>query len=170
MMKLSQLNIMDRGGFVAVCGPMFEHSPWIAERAWNARPFSSLTHLHETMCGIVADATSDEQLTLIRAHPDLVGRLAREGKLTQQSTAEQSAAGLDALQPDEIAAFERYNQAYRDKFGFPFVICARENKKTAILAAFPIRLQHARETEIATALSEIYKIAKLRLNDAASDV
>jgi OHCU decarboxylase len=106
---------------------------------------------------------------LIASHPDLVGRLAREGGLTRESTAEQAAAGLDSLSADEIAAFERYNQAYRDKFSFPFVICARENKKSAILAAFPLRLQNTREQEISTALTEIYKIAKLRLLNAVSE-
>jgi 2-oxo-4-hydroxy-4-carboxy-5-ureidoimidazoline decarboxylase len=168
-MKLSQLNLADRDGFVAVCGPLFEHSPWIAEKAWNARPFSSLNQLHETMCQIVTDATMDEKVALIRAHPDLVGRLAREGRLTQQSTAEQAAAGLAELTPDEAAEFNRYNAAYRDRFGFPFVICARQNRKPAILAAFPLRLKNSSQQEIQTALAEIAKIAKLRLLDAVSE-
>jgi 2-oxo-4-hydroxy-4-carboxy-5-ureidoimidazoline decarboxylase len=169
MTKLSQLNLADRDGFVAVCGPLFEHSPWIAEKAWNARPFSSLTELHETMCRIVGDATMDEQLGLIRAHPDLVGRLAREGRLTSQSTAEQEAAGLAELTPGEAAEFDRYNAAYRDRFGFPFVICARQNRKAAILAAFPLRLRNDLETELVAALKEIYQIARLRLADAISE-
>ena len=103
---------------------------------------------------------------MIRAHPDLVGRLAREGKLTQESTAEQSAAGLNALTAEEAAAFEKHNAAYRDRFGFPFIICARENKKDAILQAFPRRLANTMDEEIATALAEIDKIATLRLRDA----
>lgn len=163
---LAQLNAMPRDAFVAACGGLFEHSPWIAERAWPARPFASLADLHEKLTSVVRASTPDEQLSLIRAHPDLVGRLAREGRLTGESTSEQAAAGLSSLTPDEVAAFERYNAAYREKFGFPFVICARENKKDAIVAAMPRRLQNTRDAEIATALEEIYKIARLRLADA----
>jgi 2-oxo-4-hydroxy-4-carboxy-5-ureidoimidazoline decarboxylase len=169
MTKLTQLNLAERGGFVAVCGPFFEHSPWIAERTWPARPFSSLAQLHTVMCEIVADATHDEQLALIRAHPDLVGRLAREGRLTRQSASEQAAAGLTELTPAEAAEFDRHNAAYRDRFGFPFVICAGQNRKEAILAAFPVRLRNDRDAEIAAALGEIYKIARLRMADAVSE-
>ena len=118
------------------------------------------------MCGVVRAASPDEQLGLICAHPDLVGRLAREGRLTRESTGEQAAAGLDALTEEEVAAFERFNAAYRERFGFPFVICARENRKDAILAAFPRRMENSREQEVAAALAEIDKIARLRLNDA----
>ena len=168
-MKLSQLNLADCGGFVAVCGPFFEHSPWIAERAWAARPFASIAHLHEVMCHVVSNSTTDERLGLICAHPDLVGRLAREGQLTRQSTSEQAAAGLAELTPAEAAEFDRYNAAYRDRFGFPFVICARQNRKQAILAAFPIRLKNDRDVEITTALREIYQIARLRMGDAISE-
>jgi allantoate deiminase len=163
---LAALNGMPRDAFVAACGLFFEHSPWVAERAWDRRPFASVAQLHEAMCGVVRAASPDEQLGLIRAHPDLVGRLACEGRLTRESTGEQAAAGLDALSPEEVTAFERHNAAYRERFGFPFVICARENRKDAILAAFPKRLQNAREQEIATALAEIDKIARLRMNDA----
>jgi allantoate deiminase len=163
---VAQLNGMPRDAFVAACGPFFEHSPWVAERAWSKRPFASLDELHTTMSAVVRAASAGEQLNLIRAHPDLVSKLARENRLTPQSTAEQAAAGLDSLSPDEVAAFERYNAAYRQRFGFPFVICARENRKDAILAAFPKRLENSAEAEIATALREIDKIARLRMNDA----
>jgi allantoate deiminase len=163
---IKQLSAMDRAGFLTLCGPLFEHSPWIAQRAWEQRPFASSSDLHEKLCGIVASAAPDDQLSLIRAHPDLVGRLAREGRLTRESTAEQAAAGLTALTEPEAAQFEQFNKAYREKFGFPFVICARENRKEAILAAFPQRLGNDRDREIATALQEIYKIARLRLADA----
>jgi OHCU decarboxylase len=169
MAKLSTLNLADRDGFVAVCGPLFEHSPWIAERAWERRPFSSLVQLHDSMCKIVLESDVNEQLALIRAHPDLVGRLAREGQLTRESKDEQKAAGLAELSADEAAQFDRYNAAYRERFGFPFVICARQNRKQAILAAFPTRLAHERDEEIKTALSEIFKIARLRLYDAVSE-
>ncbi len=169
MTTLKKLNLADQAGFVAICGPVFEHSPWIAERAWAARPFASVAQLHETMCGIVKSAGVNHQLALIRAHPDLVGNLARAGRLTIQSTGEQAAAGLDRLSADEIALFDQYNLAYRERFGFPFVICARQNRKDAILAAFPVRLKNTGEQEIATALEEIFKIAKLRLLDAVSE-
>jgi OHCU decarboxylase len=167
--NLKQLNHSAREQFVGVCGPFFEHSPWIAERAFDKRPFGSLDMLHKALVETMRSATTDEQVKLIASHPDLVGTLAREGRLTSESTREQSAAGLTQLSPQEIELFERYNAEYRGKFGFPFVICARENKKDAILAAFPVRLQNSREQEIGTALTEIAKIARLRLLDAVTE-
>jgi len=163
---VGQLNEMDEAEFVSVCGGAFERSPWIAQRAWAQRPFASVGDLHEKMTGVVKQSSAQEKLALVRAHPDLVGRLAREGRLTRESNAEQAAAGLTALSEPEIAAFEKFNTQYREKFGFPFVICARQNRKEAILAAFPKRLDNSRETELATALGEVFKIAQLRLADA----
>ena len=165
---LSTVNQLDRESFVEVVGPVFEHSPWIAERTWPLRPFDSVEALHEALCRTVSDAEPEEQLRLIQAHPDLVGRAARAGTLTPASTREQAGAGLGALSAEEVALFDRYNEAYKDRFGFPFVICARENKKESILSAFPVRLTNSRQEEIATALSEIAKIAWFRLNDALS--
>lgn len=169
MIALRELNACDRGRFVEVCGPLFEHSPWVAEQTFDRRPFASVEALHEELCRTMRGATRDEQVKLIASHPDLVGRLAREGKLTRESSAEQAAAGLTRLSDDEVAAFERFNAEYRAKFGFPFVICARENKTSAILASFPRRLRNAREQEVETALDEIAKIARLRLLDAVSE-
>jgi len=163
---LAELNAMDESRFIEICGPFFEHSPWIAQRAWGRKPFASLDELHRTLLDVVKRSTVDEKLGLIRAHPDLVGRLAREGRLTSESTQEQKSAGLDSLSSDEIEQFERFNGQYREKFGFPFVICARENRKEAILASFPVRLKNDRDAEIETALREIGKIAHLRLKDA----
>ncbi len=163
---LERLNTVDRAGFVAVCGSLFEGSPWVAERAWERRPFASVDDLHAALMAVVDAATTEEKVALIGAHPDLVGRLAREGALSRLSAAEQAAAGLDALSADEIARFESYNASYRGKFGFPFVICARENRKEAILAAFPARIANTRAAEVATALAEVGKIARLRLHDA----
>jgi allantoate deiminase len=159
---LCQLNQSSEEQFVAACGGFFEHSPWIAKRAWQKRPFASAADLHEKLCGVVASASDEEQLALINAHPDLAARM----KLTRESAGEQAAAGLTALSAEEMDRFQRCNAAYREKFGFPFVICARENRKEAILAAFPIRLANNWQQEIATALGEIYKIARLRLADA----
>jgi OHCU decarboxylase len=167
--NLTYLNTCGRVEFVRVCGPCFEHSPWIAERIFVKRPFGSVDALHRAMCDTVARARPDEQIKLIAAHPDLVGKMAREGRLTHESAREQAAAGLANMTEEEISEFERYNSAYRETFGFPFVICARENKKEAILAAFPVRLTHSRQQEIQTALAEIAKIARLRLLDAITE-
>jgi OHCU decarboxylase len=164
--SLAEVNAFDRDTFVAALGGLFEGSPWIAAETWDMRPFADLNHLHRALCGVMYQAPVEQQVALIQAHPDLVGRAALAGTLTHESTREQAAAGLDRLTPDEIATFARLNQEYRDRFGFPFVICARENKKAGILAGFAARLPHSREAEIATALGEIAKIARLRLLDA----
>jgi 2-oxo-4-hydroxy-4-carboxy-5-ureidoimidazoline decarboxylase len=166
---LSDLNRGDLADFLRVCGPVFESSPWIAERTWPRRPFPTLDALHRQLVATVDAATDEEKIGLIAAHPDLVGRLAREGKLSRESSREQEAAGLTALSAAEITRFESYNRDYRQKFGFPFVICARENRKEAILAAFPARLAHSLGQEITTALAEIAAIARLRLRDAVME-
>lgn len=162
---LSHLNACAPDEFVALVGPIFEHSPWIAAAAVDRRPFGSRDALHAALCAIVANAGEARQLALIRAHPDLVGRAV----LTAESSREQAAAGLMDLTPEDIARFDRYNTAYTARFGFPFVICARQNKKDAILRAFPQRLTHGRDEEIATALAEIYEIAALRLADLVGE-
>ena len=166
-MTIDQINALPRDEFVRIVGPTFEHSPWIAERTIG--PFANVADLHRRLVATMNAATVEEKLSLIRAHPDLVGRLAREGKLTQASTGEQAAAGLTALTDDEVRQFKTHNAAYREKFGFPFVICARENKKDAILAAFPARLKNDAPREMATALGEIAKIARLRLMDLVEE-
>jgi 2-oxo-4-hydroxy-4-carboxy-5-ureidoimidazoline decarboxylase len=166
---LAELNSRDESGFVSVCGPLFEGSPWIAARTWERRPFSSLDALLRELTATVERASEEEKVGLISAHPDLVGRLAREGRLTRESSHEQAAAGLDSLSEGEAASLDRFNREYREKFGFPFVICARENRKEAILDAFPRRLLHSREQEIAAALAEIGKIARLRLLDRVAE-
>jgi 2-oxo-4-hydroxy-4-carboxy-5-ureidoimidazoline decarboxylase len=166
---LRELNDRDQAGFVAVCGPLFESSPWIAARAWLKRPYGSIDALYRELTAVVEAATAREKLALISAHPDLVGRLARRERLSAESRGEQAAAGLEAVSEAERERFDRLNREYREKFGFPFVICARENRKEAILAAFPARLAHTREQEIAAALAEIAKIARLRLADAVTE-
>jgi OHCU decarboxylase len=167
---INTVNSCSQDKFVRLIGPVFEHSSWIAEAAWAKRPFADLEELYCALCETVRTAVQEKQLSLIRAHPDLVGRAALAGELTSASTAEQARAGLIKLTAAEIAAFQKFNQAYRDKFGFPFVICARLNKKEAILSAFPIRLEHSREAEIQTALEEIGKIAYLRLRDIVQNL
>jgi OHCU decarboxylase len=164
-MTLAQLHSLPREEFVRIVGPVFEHSPWIAEAAWVKRPFDSADQLRAVLRQTVLDASGSQKLALIRAHPDLVGRAALAGTLTRESTGEQASAGLNKLTAEEIAAFQKFNAAYREKFGFPFVICARLNKKEAILAGFAARLHNSPEQEVAAALGEIFKIAELRLHD-----
>ena len=161
MRNLAELNAATEDEFTRALGAVFEHSAWVAARSYELRPFASREQLHAAMCDTVRRAGDDEKLALIRAHPDLVGRAV----LTTESQREQASAGLGELSPDEVAQFQRYNAEYRERFGFPFVICARLNKKEAILRAFPERLGNSREKEIETALGEIYKIADLRLRD-----
>lgn len=164
-MTLAQLNTLSCGDFVRRVGPVFEDSPWIAERTWPQRPFASCQTLHAALCATVQRASEREQIGLIQAHPDLAGRLARTGQLTRESAREQTSAGLNQLTPEERESFQNFNTAYREKFGFPFVICARLNQKTRILEEFRTRLSNSRPREIQTALGEIYKIADLRLRD-----
>lgn len=164
-MTLTQLNSLSRDGFIHVIGPVFEHSPWIAEATWARRPFASVEALHAALCETVRGAGEEKQLALIRAHPDLVGKLALAGQLTKESTNEQSSAGLDRLSAEEVEWFHTNNAAYKAQFGFPFIICARLNKKEAMLNGFKVRLQNSREQEVKTALEEIGKIAYLRLQD-----
>ncbi len=162
---IAELNQTALEKFVTIIGPAFEHSPWIAEATVARRPFSSLQHLHSALCETVRTSGPERQLALIRAHPDLVGKAALAGTLTPQSTAEQAGAGLNKLSAEEIATFQKLNEAYKTRFGFPFVICARENKKEAILNGLRLRIANSRESEIKTALEEIAKIAYLRLQD-----
>jgi OHCU decarboxylase len=163
---LAELNELPHEEAVARCGGFFEDSPWIVERALRERPFEDLEAFHAACMRVIEEAGEEAQLALIRAHPDLVGRLAREGRLGAESTGEQAAAGLTELTPEQADAFERYNATYHERFGFPFVICARKNRKEAILEAFPKRLENDREREIATALEQIGEIAWLRMTDA----
>lgn len=161
MLKLRELNALDRHEFTRFLASIFEHSPWVPARTESKRPFAERDELYAALCETVMKASDDEKLSLIRAHPDLVGR----EFLTPESKSEQASAGLGELSPEEIERFHQYNARYKERFGFPFVICARLNKKQAMLDAFPIRLQNSREQEMEIALREILKIAELRLED-----
>ena len=161
MPKLAELNALGREEFTRLLGPVFEHSPWVVARTCSQRPFRSREDLHTALCDTVAKASDDEKFSLIRAHPDLIGG----DEITDASRAEQASAGLDHASPEEVKQFREYNRQYRERFGFPFVICARLHKKEAIARAFPVRLRNEREQEMQTALDEIYKIADLRLGD-----
>ncbi len=164
---IGEINELDWDAFVARLGFLFEGSPWVAAETWPARPFSSVEALHAALCQTMRAANTERQVALVRAHPDLVGRAALAGTLTRESTGEQAAAGLDPgrLSAAEVRAFAAYNSAYRERFGFPFVICAREHTKQSILNGFAARLGNSRETELATALGEVEKIAWYRLVD-----
>lgn len=164
-MTLAQINASDRAGFAAALGHLFEHSPWVADETWPMRPFRDVTHLHAELCATLRRAKRDRQLALIRAHPDLAGRLAQQNKLTVESTKEQASAGLSGMPLAELAEFQRLNDAYRSRFGFPFIVCARLTDKASILAAMQTRLNHPGEIEFQAALGEIEKIAWLRLDD-----
>ncbi len=154
-MTIAQLNEADREEFVGFLGFVFENSPWIASRAWEQRPFAGIDDLHAAMGRVLDSATEEFRVKLIAAHPDLAGRVAREGRLTAASHEEQASAGLDRLTAAESARFDTLNAAYRERFGFPFVICVRENTKQTILDALEARRRNDRNTEIRTAIDEI---------------
>jgi 2-oxo-4-hydroxy-4-carboxy-5-ureidoimidazoline decarboxylase len=164
-LSLSQLNAMDRSAFVSQIGWVYEHSPWVAERAWEDRPFSTIDDLCAAMEREVHSAMPPQQLALIQAHPDLAGRLSSVSELTPASRGEQAGAGLHQLTIAETELLARNNALYREKFGFPFILCVRLNNAEAILEAFSERLKNKRAEEIGVALAEIFKIARLRLAD-----
>ncbi|WP_369936760.1 2-oxo-4-hydroxy-4-carboxy-5-ureidoimidazoline decarboxylase [Xanthomonas tesorieronis] len=153
-------NALPEAEFVARLHALFEHSPWVVERAAARRPFADL---HAGLLQVLHAAGADERLALIRAHPELAGKAAIDGSLTAASAAEQAQAGLDRLTAEEFARFHALNAAYRARFDFPFVICVRLTDKAGILAAMQARLANTRDAEMAAALDEIGKIARLRL-------
>lgn len=165
MISLSRLNAAPAEEFVAALGGIYEHSDWVPHRAILRRPFASQEELRIAMQQTVESATTEEKLALIRAHPDLAGKLARAGALTAASTSEQAGLGLDRLDDAEYEQFSDRNQRYRDTFGFPFIICARLTTKQGVLEAFDERLGNTVEVEISEALRQIHEIARLRLGD-----
>lgn len=166
MITLDALNRADQAAFVAAVGDVFEHAPWVAERASAARPFASVAALHDAMMRAVRTAPREKQLTFLRGHPELAGKVARAGTMTSDSKAEQGGLGLDRLSDADFARFERANAAYAKKFGFPFIVCVRLHESAAsILAAFEQRVGNDPEAEFATALTEIGHITRLRLED-----
>ena len=157
---------LDEETFVARYGGVFERSPWIARAVWPRAPFATVEALHEAMVAVVRAAPRDDQLALIRAHPELAGREALAGELTDASTREQASAGLDRLTASELERWRSLNREYRDRFGFPLVVCVREHTKDSILAWAHERLGNDVDAEVEFALEEIAKIARLRLEDA----
>jgi 2-oxo-4-hydroxy-4-carboxy-5-ureidoimidazoline decarboxylase len=162
MISVDDVNRLDRAGFVARLGGVYEHSPWVADRAWPARPFDSIEALHGALQSAMLAADPREQQALIDAHPELLGRL-DAAQLTESSRAEQASAGLDRCSAAEKARMRELNTAYRAKFGFPFIVAVRGLDWAAIIARMEARLHNDREREFATALAEIGRIARLRI-------
>ena len=161
MPKLADLNALDRESFTRVIAPVFEHSPWVAARTSAHRPFVTREDLHAALCETVMKATDEEKLALIRAHPDLGER----ASLTSASKKEQASAGIDRAAGTELTRLRELNQQYREQFGFPFVICAREHRIDGIPHEIEKRLTNSRPQEIDNSLREIFKIAQLRLRE-----
>ena len=160
-MTISQLNALGVNDFVDQVGWVFENSSWVARRAWKYRPFASLDDLHTRMTSEVACASTNEKLALLRAHPDLGTR----AKVSESSAREQAGAGLDQLTPVEFARLHQCNEAYKQKFGFPFLFAVKGSSKVRIMQALEARLQATPEEEFQEALRQVYRIAHFRLED-----
>jgi 2-oxo-4-hydroxy-4-carboxy-5-ureidoimidazoline decarboxylase len=161
---IHSLSIAPRDEFIRALGGIFEHTPWIAERAYVFRPFASVDALHRAMQVELTAASPEAGLALIRAHPELAGKEAAAGTMTAESVGEQASAGLDRCTPEELAQLRAGNAAYREKFGFPFVMAVKGKSREEILAALASRLDNTREAEFARCIDEIGKIARLRLD------
>src|SRR5580692_2613587 len=161
---MAPINAMDRMAFVQKFGGIFENSPWVAEKAWEKRPFASLDDMHGAMVAVAKYAPAAMQLALLQSHPDLAGKEAEAGTMTASSVAEQASAGLNALSHAEMVQMSELNAAYRKKFGFPFIIAVRMHTKEGILFEFNRRLQNDTQTEFANDLQNVYIITRLRLN------
>ena len=163
-MTLDALNATDRDSFVAALGGIFEESPWAARRAWRHRPFASIDALHRAMAAEVSASSRDEQLALLRAHPDLGTR----ARMTTASTGEQAGAGLDRLTPGEFERLQQLNETYREKFGFPFLFAVKGSTKHDVIAALEARIPAAYDEEFAEALRQVFRIAWFRLQDTVT--
>jgi 2-oxo-4-hydroxy-4-carboxy-5-ureidoimidazoline decarboxylase len=168
MLSLAQLNAMNRAQFTEQLGGIFEHSPWIAERSWAARPFADVASLHAAMSAVLAQAGDAAQLALIRAHPQLASKAAVRGELTTASNAEQGGAGLRDCSPEEFALLGQLNQTYQQRFGFPYILAVRGHSRASIIANLQARIDKDRTQEFAEALRQIERIAALRLADLIS--
>ena len=167
---LADLNQMTPSGFSAAVGETFELAPWVAEAAAARRPVPTVTALHEAMMAAVRAAPRERQLEFLRGHPDLAGKAARAGAMTGESRSEQSSVGLDSLSEADFTRFHRLNDAYRAKFGFPFIVCVRRHTRDSILTQFERRHGHDTATEFAAALQEVFYITRLRIADKVTGV
>ncbi len=159
-MTLGQLNASDRDAFVAAVGWVFEHSPWVAERAWSRRPFASKDDLHADMVAVMMAASHDEQLALLRAHPDLGSR----ARMSDASVGEQAGAGLDRLSADQYHQLTMLNASYRERFGFPFLLAVKGSTARDILDSLARRVAHTVDAEWQEALTQVARIAAFRLD------
>jgi 2-oxo-4-hydroxy-4-carboxy-5-ureidoimidazoline decarboxylase len=167
--SLAEINAMPAVELVAALGDVFEHAPWVTERAAAGRPYPSVAALHHALMQAVRDAPAATQLAFVRGHPELGGKLARAGAMTEASKSEQGGLGLDRLNDEELARFERLNAAYRERFAFPFIICVRRHTRASILTEFERRLKNDPPSELAAALTEIDHITRLRLGAKVRD-
>jgi 2-oxo-4-hydroxy-4-carboxy-5-ureidoimidazoline decarboxylase len=161
---MNAINSMDRAAFVQKFGGIFEKSPWVAEQAWAKRPFTNTADMHATMVGVVKNAPVPNQLGLLQSHPDLAGKEAQAGAMTASSVSEQASAGLNALSRAEMTQISEFNAAYKQKFGFPFIIAVRMYTKEGIFFEFQRRLQNDTQSEFANDLQNVYAITRLRLD------
>ncbi len=165
MMSLDEVNAMAHGDFVSAFGDIAEHSPWVAEKAAAARPFADRAHMIASFAAGLQSAAEVAKLALLRAHPDLAGKAALAGELTDDSTREQAGAGLDTLSEDEFARFTRLNDAYKAKFEFPFIFAVKGADKFHILEEFEHRLDNSRDIEFDTACAQVCRILRFRIED-----
>lgn len=170
MTTLSDLNTCPPAAFVDALRGIYEHSPWIAERAAGLRPFASIAALKQALQAGVTQASEDEQLALLRAHPELAGKAAIAGELTAESTGEQAASGLNRCSPEEYAVLHELNAQYKEKFGFPFILAVkgptgRGLTRAAIIETFARRLKNTRGDELRECLRQVHRIAEIRLNE-----
>lgn len=168
-LTIGALNALDPAAFAARLAHVFEHAPWVAARTAPRRPFAGRDDLHRAMVEVIAAATEAEQLALLRGHPDLAGKAAIDGDLTADSRREQQGAGLDRLTPAEYERFHALNRAYKERFGFPFILAVKGKTKDDILAAFATRATNDRAVELRTALDQVGRIAAFRLADVVED-
>jgi 2-oxo-4-hydroxy-4-carboxy-5-ureidoimidazoline decarboxylase len=160
-LTLEESNQLDEDAFVNRFGSVYETSPWVAERSWSEQPFSSVTELQGTFEATVENASRERKRELLQAHPDL----GEKTEMTEASQDEQTSAGLDQLTPEQYEAFERLNERYRAKFGFPFIMSVNDESPATIRSAMEERVEHSPSEEFRTALDEVHEIARLRLED-----
>lgn len=164
ILSLAELSRLEQPEFVRRLGAVFEHSPWVMASAWAKRPFADRADFYARLAETLAEAGLEKQLALINAHPELAGKAAIRGELTADSAREQAGAGLDACTPDEFTAIRSLNDAYREKFGFPFIVAVKGLSRTGIIAEMSRRLTRSRDEEFAEALTQIVRIASFRLD------
>jgi len=169
MFSLHSLNALDQAAFTELLGGIYEHSPWVARRCWSQRPFASLALLQAAMAQALDTASADEQLAVIRAHPELSGKAALRRDLTADSRQEQAGAGLDQCSPEEFAQLLEGNRRYGATFGFPFIIAVKGLGRQEIIAALQQRCGRSRDQELAEALRQIHRIAAFRLREKIGD-